>query len=229
MIKRRIIAICLTFIMTISSASIAFADDIISEKENPTVSTTSWNIVEVDQVYTVTRTIDGANVEVMVMDDSGNLLSEAKSNGTFVNVIDYSDPDNPIEVSNKVKNEMGLNNMDLDEILAEDTNSITWGNWISNGTVTFNVAGLSAAAIIATIVATFSGVPAAAFDDLLSLFASFSYQYATVRVRTRYGTDSNYQYSQIEITVWGSNTANGPKYNVYGPVVRTYKKSLNSK
>ena len=226
--KKRIISICLAFVMVFSTVSGVFADD-NDHEENTLTETARFNIAGgFEQDLNITRTVTGDVIVVTVTDDGNNLLAQTIRNGNSITVVDYSDPAGPIDVTNELEEGLILSGVELDGTLPGDPKSITWGSWTSN-TVTFNVTGMTAATIIAYLASVFVGVPVVAFDGLANLFMTFPYQYATVKVRMRLGTDANYQYTQVEITVWGRNTANGTMYKMYGPVVRTYKKSLSFK
>lgn len=226
--KRRLIATCLACFMVLSTATIAFADcdgfGVYSEIEHVTV----YGQDEDNQVYTVARTFDGDGVEVAVTDCNGNLLAKSIRGDNSITVIDYTDPNRPVDVSDELELETGPILIGSNSENVEDTKSITWGNWTSK-TVTFNATGMTVAAVVAYLAAAFVGVPLFVISDIGNVFLHFEYTYATVKIRMRMGTDANYQYAQEEITIWGHNTLNGTKYLVYGPSLRQQKKSLNSK
>ena len=221
---RKLLAICLACIMIISAATAAFAD---SFNANNSESITLGAAEGLDEDLIITRTVNGNNIVVSVTDNNGNLLSEATNNGSTITVIDYSNPANPVDVTDELETEMGLTSNDMNDNIVDDMRSITWGNWTSK-TVTFKASGMTVAAIIAYLASAFVGVPLFVISDLGNVFLNFAYKYATVKIRMRTGTDSNYQYAQEEITVWGHNERTSTKYKVYGPAVRTQKKSLNS-
>jgi len=225
---KRVITVCLVCIIVFSSATVSFADDNDYE-ENILTETAKMGIAGgCEHDLSIARTVSGNVIVVTVTDDADNLLAQAIRNGSMITVSDYSNPSNPTDVTIELEEGLNLAGAVFDGTLPDDTKSITWGSWTSS-TKTFHVAGMTAVVVVATIASCFVGVPVAVFDDLLILFASFPYQYATVKVRMRLGTDEYYQYTQVETTVWGRNTANGTMYKMYGPVLRTSKKSLNSK
>ena len=224
-VLKKLTALCLVGTMILSTTAIAFAADSTYVKEISISD--SFTITNSDGELLVERIIADDSVKVTVKDENGSLLAEAIRNRADITVFDYSNPDNPVCFADKLEINTYMDEVETSMIISKNTNSISWGPEQTDE-ITFKATGMSAAAIIAYLAASFAGLPAVAFDGLLNTFASFQYPYATVEVSKKYGTDSNYQYTQATITVYGRNYENGTKYAVYGPVVRTYKKSLNS-
>ena len=180
-----------------------------------------------NEELTFVRTTSGNDVEVTARNAEGDLLVTSTKVDNTIKVMDYTDPDNPVDITEELEAQLemtddGINNNTFDDGIR----SITWGNWTSK-TVTFKTLNKTAVQIISYLLTEFPNIPAFIINGLSGVFTSFSYPYATVKIRMRLGTDANYQYAQEEVTVWGRNSKTGTKYNVYGPNLWQQKKSLN--
>ena len=220
----KLLAICLACIMIISAATAAFADSFNTNNSESIVLGAAQGL---DENMTVVRNVEGNRVEVTVYNEAGTILAKSTRIGDSIVVMDYSDPNNPVDITEDLVKEFGVSSEEpsSDEV-DEAIRSITWGNWVSH-TGTINTHNKTLAQIISWLGSLCSSVPLSILSTVASQIIGSSWPYVTARIRMRTGTDANYQYAQEEVTLWGRNTENGTKHKFYGPELWQQKKSLN--
>lgn len=233
MVFKKLIATCLMSALVFTSTAVAFADSNITSENNnlPLREIEEVGRAEgLDDNYIVERTVYGNYSESVVKDTDGEVLAKAVTTNRNVVVTDFTtcggreiviEADDLLGVAEDVIVSSNENMCD------RGTASINWGNW-SSKTSTVKIPKLTVAAFLAAVSVLCPYMSVAALSAAASVFIAGGYSYATVKVRTRYGTDSNYQYSQEEVTIWGRHTKTGTKTKIYGPEVWQQKKSLNS-
>ena len=234
MFLKKIIATCLMSALVFTSTAVAFADSNFASDNNNNLS-----VREIEQVgfaeglddnYTVERTISDKKIESVVKDVDGELLAKAVTSNGNVVITDYTanvEREIVIEVDDLLNVADGVIVSSTENMGDRATTSIKWGSW-SSKTSTVKIPKLTVAAFLAAVSVLCPYMSVSALSAAASVFIAGGYSYATVKVRTRYGTDSNYQYSEEEVTIWGRHSKTGTKTKIYGPGVWQQKKSLNS-
>ena len=227
---RKIGTIVLALIVTLTTFNTSFAvtSEMESYKTDKETCIATISVNGVDTQYSLERFITDDSVKTVIRDDNGLEISYAEIKEGILTIKEYSgdlEKEYEFVCNNFMMNvENGLLYFDN---YANGSSSISWGSW-SSKTETIEIHNLTVAAVLAAISVLCPYTAISAISSAASVLVGGGYKFATVKIRSRYGTDSSYQYAEEEVTIWGRNTRTGTKYNVYGPEVTRQKKSLNS-
>lgn len=230
-ILKKITTFCLVGTMIFSTSAIAFADSeqIDSQLNGETVEVVVFDENDgLDEELTMKRTIDGENINVKIFNSDGNLLVESSKKGDDIRIIDFSDPLNPLDITDDMLVAYSVITDGISDNGEAIVNSgINWGAWTTYYNE-FDTHNKTVADMIGVISLFVTNVPASVALFIAQKAIESSYRYITVQVKMRSGTDSTYQYSQEQVTMWGRNSKNVAKTTIYGPGTWTQKKSLAS-
>ena len=223
------IILCITWLF--STSAVAFANSNITEVSNKKLVEVFTFGVDygLSEEITMERITEDNNVTVRIFDSNGNLIIQSRREGDDICVMDYSDPNNPMDITEELVKMFNISENEYDIISdsASGIKSINWGSWTTYSTQvdTDN----KTLAELMSIIGLFIPFPANVLWYVATKAVETSYRYVYIQARFRTGTDSSYQYAQQEVTIWGRNTSNGSLNFICGPDTWTQKKSLNSK
>ena len=136
--RSMIVSIILCITLLFSTSAVAFANSNITEVSNKKLVEVFTFGVDygLSEEITMERITEDNNVTVRIFDSNGNLIIQSRREGDDICVMDYSDPNNPMDITEELVKMFNISENEYDIISdsASGIKSINWGSWTTYST-----------------------------------------------------------------------------------------------